>query len=147
MDFSAPQRDDDGHDGDGDRPFKHQRILRVFDYEDDNHFTFFEDTEIQELERYDYGSDDEGGADDFRSIFSASEEDGALKCWIVPYTTLEPSLNPEELVKLDLLADAVEIEKLKDMKVLNKPRNQRVLALKLAKVSRGRLRSTALLMV
>ena len=83
----------------------------------------------------------------FVSIFSASEEDGALKCWIVPYTTLEPSLNPEELVKLDLLADAVEIEKLKDMKVLNKPRNQRVLALKLAKVSWGRLRSTALLMV
>jgi len=59
---------------------------------------------------------------------------------------LEPSLNPEELVKLELLADAVEIEKLKGMKVLNKPRNQRVLALKLAKVSRGRLRSTALLM-
>jgi len=55
MDFSAPQRDDDGNDGDGDRPFRHQRILRVLDNEDDNHLTFFEDTEIQELERYDYG--------------------------------------------------------------------------------------------
>eukprot|EP00435_Cladocopium_sp_Y103_P007348 s890_g2.t1 len=115
LESHVPLRDDET--GDGDRPSKHQRILRVCEHEDDNHFTFFEDAEVDDLERYDYGLKDEDEADDFSFDVSTAREE-LLKRLTVPYTTLEPSLSHEELLKLDLLADAVEIERLKEMGVL-----------------------------
>lgn len=41
-----------------------------------------------------------------------------LKQLTVPYSTLEPDLPPDELLKLDMLADELEIKRIKDMCVL-----------------------------
>ena len=90
---------DDGNEGGGDRPSKHQRILRVCEHEDDNHFTFFENGELDELERYDYGFDDEDDDGETENDFTAAKDD-VLKSLTVPYTTLEPNLSAEELLKL-----------------------------------------------
>ena len=73
------QRDDGNEDG-GDRPSKHQRILRFCEHEDDNHFIFFENEELDELERYDYGLDNEDDDGETETDFTASKDD-VLNCF------------------------------------------------------------------
>jgi hypothetical protein len=91
--------------------------LRFSEHEDDSHQTFFEDAEIDDLERYDYGLDDEERADDLQPEASMTDAD-VFKRLTVPSTMLEPSLTAVELLELDVIADAVEIERLKKMNVL-----------------------------
>ena len=110
------QRDEDPSD-DANRPHKHQKILRFSEHEDDSYQTFFEDAEIDDLERYDYGLDDEERADDLQPEASMTHAD-VFKRLTVPSTMLEPSLTAVELLELDVIADAVEIERLKKMNVL-----------------------------
>ena len=110
------QRDEDPSD-DANRPHKHQKILRFSEHEDDSHQTFFEDAEIDDLERYDYGLNDEERADDLQPEASMTDAD-VFKRLTVPSTMLEPSLTAVELLELDVIADAVEIERLKKMNVL-----------------------------
>ena len=111
------QRDDADEGGDS-RPSKQQRLLRFCEHEEDSHFTFFETEEIDELERYDYGLDDVGDDSDEPQLSLSTSSDDVLKLLTVPFTTLEPNLSGEQLLRLDLLADSVEIERLKRMKVL-----------------------------
>ena len=80
--------------------------------------TFFETEELDELESYDYGLDDVEDDSDEPQLSFPTLSDDVLKLLTVPFTTLEPNLSGEQLLRLDLLADAVEIERLKSMKVL-----------------------------
>ena len=108
-------------EGAGERPSKHQRVLAVFEHEDDTHATFFEESEIDGMEAYDYGLEYERDEDeDMHETFqtSSTSNDDLLKQLTVPYSTLEPDLPPNELLKLDMLADELEIKRLKDMGVL-----------------------------
>eukprot|EP00435_Cladocopium_sp_Y103_P063021 s303_g24.t1 len=111
---TAHARDDEP----GERPPKHPRIFAVMEHEDDSHPTYFENDEIDDLEVYDYELDDEHGDDDVFMNESVSAGDDVLQKLSVPYTKLEPNLPPDELLKLDLLADELEISRLKDMGVL-----------------------------
>eukprot|EP00435_Cladocopium_sp_Y103_P050009 s88_g15.t1 len=111
----------DANDDGGDRPSKHQHISAVFggEHEDDLHATFFEESEIEGLETCDYGLDNEPDEDVNISFDdSAVSCDEMLKQLTVPYTTLEPDLPPSELLKLDMIADELEIKRLKDVGVL-----------------------------
>lgn len=111
-------RDESG-EGASEPPSKHQRILAVFEHEDETHPTFFQDDEIDGLESYDYSLEDEGDEDMHEfSQTSGTSNDEMLKQLSVPYPTFEPDLPADELLKLDMLADELEIKRLKDTGVL-----------------------------
>ena len=92
--------------------------MRICAHEEDSHLTFFETEELDELESYDYGLDDVEDDSDEPQLSFPTLSDDVLKLLTVPFTTLEPNISGEQLLRLDLLADAVEIERLKSMKVL-----------------------------
>eukprot|EP00435_Cladocopium_sp_Y103_P045787 s718_g13.t1 len=96
--------------GDVDRPSKHQRILAVFEHEDEPNETWFDGPELDELESYDYDLDERD--------FSTSNDADLLEQLCLPFSTLEPSLSGDELLKLDLIADQLEISRLRNMGVL-----------------------------
>eukprot|EP00435_Cladocopium_sp_Y103_P054137 s972_g17.t1 len=70
--------------------------------------------EVDNMEMYEYDCDekDDGGA----STELAPSD--VLKRLCVPYSTFEPELEPAKLLELDLLADELEISRLKSMGVL-----------------------------
>ena len=91
---------------------KHEDETRAFD---------FNAEELELLEDYDndlycFEDDDEGEAYDV-----SSNPDSKLKALIFPYSLQEPQLSDAELQVLDGIADEVEMERLRDMKVLNDP--------------------------
>ena len=111
-------RDESG-EGASEPPSKHQRVLAVFEHEDETHPTFFQEDEIDGLESYDYSLEDESDEDMHEfSQQSGTSSDDVLKQLSVPYSTFEPDLPADELLKLDMLADELEIKRLKDMGVL-----------------------------
>ena len=95
---------------DVDRPAKHQRILAVFEHEDESNETQFESEELDELECYEFDLDEH---DD-----TLSSDADLVKQLCLPFSTLEPSLPDDELLKLDLIADQLEIKRLRNMGVL-----------------------------
>eukprot|EP00435_Cladocopium_sp_Y103_P018198 s2767_g4.t1 len=64
-------------DGGGERPSRRQRVVAVFEREDDLHATFFEESEIEGLETYDYSLADEHDKDmnTFLCDFAVSSDD------------------------------------------------------------------------
>lgn len=58
MPSASHGRDDDG-EGASERPSEHQRVLAVFEHEDDTHATFFQQSEIDGMESCDYSLEDE----------------------------------------------------------------------------------------
>ena len=95
------------------RPSKQPRIFAVFEHEDDEHLTTFKDDDVDELESYDLSLDDE--------LDAASDEvsdASLLKQLCFPYSTAEPQLSDSELLRIDTLADHLEISRLKAMGVL-----------------------------
>ena len=112
------------------RPEKHARLNAIsqqlgeeFDekHEDENMYFDFTSEELELLEDYDndlyfYDDDYENEAYDV-----SSATDSKLKALIFPYTPQEPQLSDAELQVLDGLADELEMERLRDMKVLNDP--------------------------
>ena len=96
------------------RPTKQARIMAVFEHEDDMHPLHFQDGDVDTLELYEYEMEEEsceGAATDVAS-------DNVLKRLSVPHRTFEPELDPSTLLQLDLLADELEISRLKAMGVL-----------------------------
>jgi hypothetical protein len=96
------------------RPTKQARIMAVFEHEDDMHPLHFQDGDVDTLELYEYEMEEEsceGAATDVAS-------DNVLKRLSVPHSTFEPELDPSTLLQLDLLADELEISRLKAMGVL-----------------------------
>ena len=65
-------------------------------------------------ELYEYECEEDGDEGAATNVAS----DDVLKRLCVPHSTFEPELDPEELLKLDLLADELEITRLKAMGVL-----------------------------
>ena len=107
--------DDDG----GNRPAKHPRIFAVHEHEDDLHATYFEQSEVDGLEVYDFSLDYERDEDtNSFSDNSAVSCDEMLKQLTIPYTALEPDLPAAELLRLDMIADELEIKRLRGMGVL-----------------------------
>eukprot|EP00434_Breviolum_minutum_P037111 symbB.v1.2.032893.t1/scaffold4013.1/size46388/4 len=112
------------------RPEKQARLNAISqqlgDYFDEKHedeaIQFdFNSEELELLEDYDndlyfYEDDFEDEAYD-----DSSTSDCKLKALIFPYTLQEPQLSEAELQVLDGLADELEMERLRDMKVLNDP--------------------------
>jgi len=96
------------------RPTKQARIMAVYEHEDDTHPLHFQDGDVDTLELHEYEMDEEscdGAATDVAS-------DNVLKRLSVPHSTFEPELDPSTLLQLDLLADELEISRLKAMCVL-----------------------------
>ena len=96
------------------RPTKQARIMAIFEHEDDTHPLDFQDGDVDTLELHEYEMEDEyweGAATDVAS-------DNILKRLSVPHSTFEPELDPATLLQLDLLADELEISRLKAMGVL-----------------------------
>ena len=96
------------------RPTKQARIMAIFEHEDDTHPLDFQDGDVDTLELHEYEMEDEyweGAATDVAS-------DNVLKRLSVPHSTFEPELDPATLLQLDLLADELEISRLKAMGVL-----------------------------
>ena len=84
---------------DVDRPAKHQRILAVFEHEDESNETQFESEELDELECYEFDLDEN---DD-----TLSSDADLVKQLCLPFSTLEPSLPDDELLKLDLVTSSL----------------------------------------
>ena len=95
---------------DVDRPAKRPRILAVFEHKDESNETQFESQELDELECYEFDLDEN---DD-----TLSSDADLVKQLCFPFSTLEPSLPDDELLKLDLIADHLEIKRLRNMGVL-----------------------------
>ena len=91
------------------RPTKQARIMAIFEHEDDTHPLDFQDGDVDTLELHEYEMEDEyweGAATDVAS-------DNILKRLSVPHSTFEPEVDPATLLQLDLLADELEISRLK----------------------------------
>ena len=106
---------DDGPEDFDSRPSKHQRIMNILglDNEDDIHPLCFEEAEIEDMEAYDMEFQDEV---DF-PVDDVTTAD-VLKQLCYPYSQSEPQLSEEELMRIDTIADQLEISRLKDMGVL-----------------------------
>ena len=99
----------DGGD-ESERPTKHQRILAFFEHEDQPNETQFDSEDLDELESYDFDLDE---TDD-----SSHTDAELLEQLCLPFSTLEPSLPDHELLRLDLIADQLEIKRVRNMGVL-----------------------------
>ncbi|CAL1136540.1 unnamed protein product [Cladocopium goreaui] len=111
------QRDDVDEGGDS-RPSKQPRLLRFCEHEENSHVTHFESDELDALEVYEFELDDDEDDSEEPQLSSSTCSDDVLKLLTVPFTTLEPDISGEQLLRLDMLADRVEIERLKSMQVL-----------------------------
>ena len=83
-------------------------------HEDEMLELFFQDAEVEMLEEYDETLE----GYDFESYEAAELPGDGMKDLIFPYTAQEPELGIEEMSKLDIIADRIEVERLKDMGVL-----------------------------
>ena len=87
--------------------------LSLYEHEDDPVSFAFNDDELDELEEYELNfSNDE---------FYDSQElsnDELTKQLMFPFSKEEPNLTPEELQRLDAIADMIEVKRLKSMQVL-----------------------------
>eukprot|EP00434_Breviolum_minutum_P046245 symbB.v1.2.041711.t1/scaffold8537.1/size8461/1 len=100
------------------RPAKQARtrdVMAVEEKHEDEMLEFhFQDTEVEMLEEYDETLE----GHDFESYEFAESPGDGMKDLIFPYTPQEPELAMEEMSKLDIIADKIEVERLKDMGVL-----------------------------
>ena len=100
-----------------------QQLGEEFDekHEDENMHFDFSSEELEFLEDYDndfyYYEDDY----DYEAYDVTATPDSKLKALIFPYALQEPQLSEAELQVLDGLANELEMERLRDMKVLNDP--------------------------
>ena len=100
------------------RPAKQARtrdVMAVEEKHEDEMLEFhFQDAEVEMLEEYDETLE----GHDFESYEAAELPGDGMKDLIFPYTAQEPELGIEEMSKLDIIADMIEVERLKDMGVL-----------------------------
>ena len=100
------------------RPAKQARtrdVMAVEEKHEDEMLEFcFQDAEVEMLEEY----DETLIGHDFESYEASVLPDDGMKDLIFPYTPQEPELAIEEMSRLDIIADRIEVERLKDMGVL-----------------------------
>ena len=100
------------------RPAKQARTRDVMaveeKHEDEMLEFYFQDAEVEMLEEY----DETLIGHDFESYEASVLPDDGMKDLIFPYTPQEPELAVEEMSRLDIIADKIEVERLKDMGVL-----------------------------
>ena len=96
------------------KPTKQARIMAFLEHEDDTHPLHFQDGDFDSLELHEYKFEEESDEGAATNVAS----DNVLQRLCVPHSTFEPELDPSELLQLDLLADELEISRLKAMGVL-----------------------------
>ena len=100
-----------------------QRIFCIingseFAHEDDCNLTTFIETELDNLEAYDFDSDmDEG----YYTNIDTSNQDSLLQSLIFPFADQEPDIQGLELEAIDKIAEEVEMLRLKDLGVFLPP--------------------------
>ena len=85
------------------------------EHEDEPNATCFDEEDVDMMEEYDNMLEEEleEGGD-----FSAADMDASVHRLCKPFSRYEPDLDAQELAELDMLADQVEIGRLKNMSVL-----------------------------
>ena len=83
-------------------------------HEDEELVFSFDEAEVDLLEDYDEGLDEPEAEPSDES----SATHGLLEILMFPFDIREPEVSAEELMRLDAIADGIEIERLKSMKVL-----------------------------
>ena len=100
------------------RPAKQARtrdVMAVEEKHEDEMLEFcFQDAEVEMLEEYDETLE----GHDLESYEASDLPGDELKEMNFPYTAQEPELTTEEMLNLDIIADRIEVERLKDMGVL-----------------------------
>ena len=93
--------------------------LSLYEHEDENVTFPFTDNDLDVLEEYDWNLVDDEWLDGYDSFDSSALDDKEIiKQLTFPYSKHEPNLSDEELMRLDALADGVEIKRLVKMNVL-----------------------------
>ena len=91
--------------------------FELYEHEDEQISFVFDDQDLERLEEYDLNFEDDWLDDD--SAFPASlDEKQIIEQLTFPYTKHEPDVSAEELVRLDALADSMEVKRLVKMHVL-----------------------------
>ena len=83
-------------------------------HEDEELFLTFDEAEVDLLEDYDEGLDEP----EAEPTDESGGTHGLLEIPMFPFDIREPEIPAEELMRLDAIADGIEIERLKSMKVL-----------------------------
>ena len=93
--------------------------LSLYEHEDENVTFPFTDNDLDVLEEYDWNLVDDEWLDGYDSFDSSALDDKEIiKQLTFPYRKHEPNLSDEELMRLDALADGIEIKRLVKMNVL-----------------------------
>ena len=100
-------------------------VLSLFgmEHEDEPNTTWFEEDDIDMMEEYDYMLEDESECPNFGALgedgeISTADFEANIDKLCKPFSKHEPELTNDELAELDMLADQVEIGRLKSMGVL-----------------------------
>ena len=112
--------------------------LSLYEHED-NPVTFsFQQDDLDELEKYDMNFDDDEYYADVEE-----DDDAALQKLTFPFSAHEPCLTETELLRLDTIADALELKRLSKMEVLtdasSMPTDAKVLSTRFVRTWREKL--------
>ena len=96
--------------------------LELYEHEDAAVTFDFHDDDLDRLEKYEMEFyDDEFLQADDNSLTTDSNMSEIIKQLTFPYTAKEPELSADELMKLDALADQLELQRLEKLQVLQDP--------------------------
>ena len=112
--------------------------LSLYEHEDNPVAFSFQQDDLDELEKYDMNFDDE----DYYAGVEA-DDDAALQELTFPFSAHEPCLSETELLRLDTIADALELKRLSKMEVLTDassiPTDAKVLSTRFVRTWREKL--------
>jgi len=112
--------------------------LSLYEHEDNPVAFSFQQDELDELEKFDMNFDDEDYFADMES-----DDDVALQELAFPFSVHEPCLTEAELLRLDTIADALELKRLSKMEVLtdasSMPTDAKVLSTRFVRTWREKL--------
>ena len=112
--------------------------LSLYEHEDNPVAFSFQQDDLDELEKYDMNFDDEDYCADVEA-----DDDAALQELTFPFSAHEPCLSETELLRLDTIADALELKRLSKMEVLtdasSMPTDAKVLSTRFVRTWREKL--------
>ena len=115
--------------------------LSLYEHEDNPVSFIFQQDELDELETYDMNFNDEEHYDDVEI-----GGDVALQELTFPFSVHEPCLTEDELLRLDTIADALELKRLHEMQVLTDasamPADAKILSTRFVRTWRDKIGKT-----
>ena len=91
--------------------------LELYEHEDEKVSFTFDDQDLERLEEYELSFDDDWQDDNLGDPVNLDEKQ-IIEQLTFPYTKHEPDVSPDELIRLDALADSMEVKRLVKMHVL-----------------------------